>query len=68
MTLHLTVTGMTCDGCVQSVTRVLGRVPGVRQVRVDLASGRAELEGEPAPEALLTALRRAGYGGEIASG
>ena len=33
------VSGMTCGHCAQAVTRELDRLPGVREVRVDLASG-----------------------------
>lgn len=61
----LAVTGMTCDGCVNAVTRVLSRVPGADQVRVDLESGRAEIAGSAAPDALLAAVRKAGYGAEL---
>ncbi|HUY83616.1 MAG TPA: heavy metal-associated domain-containing protein, partial [Steroidobacteraceae bacterium] len=41
----LTITGMACDGCAGTVTRVLSRVPGVRRAEVDLASGRATVTG-----------------------
>jgi len=34
-----TVTGMTCSHCVQAVTGELSSLPGVEDVRVDLASG-----------------------------
>ena len=57
---------MTCDGCVNAVTRVLSRVPGARAVQVDLGAGRAVVEGEAAPDALLAAVRKAGYGAELA--
>ena len=63
--LCLAVTGMTCDGCVRSVSRVLSRVPGAGAVHVDLAAGRAEVDGTAAPEALLAAVRKAGYGAEL---
>ena len=31
-TVTLTVTGMTCGGCENAVTRALGRLPGVERV------------------------------------
>ncbi len=31
-TTRISVTGMTCGGCEQAVTRALGRVPGVTAV------------------------------------
>lgn len=34
-----TVTGMTCEHCVASVTEEVGEVDGVREVTVDLGSG-----------------------------
>ena len=37
----LNVTGMTCQGCVASVTRVLKAVPGVSDVVVTLQPGTA---------------------------
>lgn len=35
------VKGMTCQGCVQAVTRAVGRI--APPLRVDLASGRVDL-------------------------
>ena len=64
---RLVVSGMTCQGCVNAVTRVLSRVPGAGAVQVDLAAGRAVVAGEAAPDALLAAVRKAGYGVELAA-
>jgi copper chaperone CopZ len=61
---RLTITGMTCQGCVNAVTRVLSRVPGAADVRVDLAAGRAEIGGTATADALVAAVRKAGYGAE----
>lgn len=41
-TLH--IDGMTCQGCVKSVTRALQAVNGVSNVQVDLASGKADVD------------------------
>ena len=41
-----TVVGMTCEHCVRAVTAELSRLPGVRTVAVDLASGRVEVATE----------------------
>jgi copper chaperone CopZ len=35
-----TVVGMTCEHCVSAVTAELIRLPGVRDVEVELATGR----------------------------
>ncbi len=64
-TQRLSVTGMTCAGCVGAVTRVLSRVPGAVKVEVTLGTGRADVAGTANPEALLTAVRQAGYGAEL---
>jgi copper chaperone len=34
-----TVTGMSCEHCVRSVTEEVSKLPGVRSVGVDLGSG-----------------------------
>jgi len=39
----LNVSGMTCQGCVVSVTRVLKAVPGVCDVLVSLQPGTAKV-------------------------
>ncbi len=66
MTTELKITGMTCQHCVGAVTRALQAVPGVNGVRVDLAEGRAWVEGDPAPEALIRAVVNEGYQAETA--
>lgn len=58
----LAVTGMTCGGCASTVQRVLTRVPGVVQARVDHQSGRAVVEGDAPPAALVAAVQAAGFG------
>lgn len=40
-TTTIRIGGMSCQGCVTSVTRVLGAIPGVRDVRVSLERGEA---------------------------
>jgi copper chaperone len=63
----LTVTGMTCGGCARSVERALSRVKGAERVVVDLATGRAEIDGTAATEALVAAVEAAGYGVEASA-
>jgi sulfite exporter TauE/SafE/copper chaperone CopZ/plastocyanin len=62
-TLELPVTGMTCRACETKVSRSLGKVPGVTQVRVSARRGVARvLVAEPVSRsALRAAVRRAGY-------
>ncbi len=63
-TATLKVKGMTCQGCVASVTRVLKAVPGVRDVQVTLEPGTAIVSYDAAQAsvpALKAAIEDAGY-------
>lgn len=63
--ITLTVTGMTCGGCVASVQRVLAAVPGVQNVVVTLEPGQARVVFDPARTdraALEKAVVAAGFG------
>jgi copper chaperone CopZ len=57
------VTGMTCAHCVRAVTEELSALPGVYEVRVDLASGTATVtSADPLPvESVRAAVDEAGY-------
>ena len=60
----LNVQGMTCGGCVASVTRVLKAVPGVSEVAVTLQPGIANVTFDPArtqAPALRAVIEDAGY-------
>ncbi|WP_437598510.1 CopZ family metallochaperone [Sorangium sp. So ce590] len=59
---RLAIEGMTCGHCVQAVSKALAKVPGVTRVsEVSLERGEAVVEGSAAAEALLAAVREAGY-------
>ena len=63
-TITLKVDGMTCGGCVASVTRVLKATPGVSDAVVELAAKRATVTFDPARTsvpALKSAIDDAGY-------
>ncbi|MCU0933062.1 MAG: heavy-metal-associated domain-containing protein [Thiobacillaceae bacterium] len=63
-TTTLTVTGMSCMGCVNSVKNLVSALPGVIAVDVDLASGRVEVRHDPDridSSALRTAIEAGGY-------
>lgn len=59
----LKISGMTCDGCVKSVTRVLERVDGVEGVAVSLEEETASVNVGEGVEvgALVDAVERAGF-------
>jgi copper chaperone len=58
---ELKIDGMTCGHCVAAVKKALEDVPGVTGAQVELATGRARVEGEPALDALLAAVQDEGY-------
>ena len=60
----LTISGMTCGGCVNSVTRVLQSSPGVQQASVTLIPSRAVVnydESVTSIEKLSQAVADAGF-------
>lgn len=61
MTSTYTVTGMTCEHCVRSVTEEVSEVPGVTAVEVDLADGRVTVQGDADDAAVRAAVAEAGY-------
>jgi copper chaperone len=64
-TTTLDVKGMSCQGCVASVARVLKAVPGVSDANVVLKPGTATVTYDPAQTsapALRAAIEHAGYG------
>ncbi len=60
---RLPIGGMTCASCVRRVETALGKVPGVRQVAVNLATEEATLQADSAAvlPAAAEAVRAAGY-------
>jgi copper chaperone len=60
----LSITGMTCGGCVNSVTKVLQSTPGVHQASVSLIPSQAVVSYDAAvatPEQLAKAIEDAGF-------
>jgi copper chaperone len=62
-TSEYTVTGMTCEHCVASVTEEVQEITGVTDVHVDLASGGLRISSEqPVSDAdVRYAVAEAGY-------
>ena len=56
--IHLSVSGMSCAGCVASVEKALLAVPGVIDGKVNFAEHTAQVTGEVRTEALVAAVRR----------
>ena len=57
----LDVKGMTCQGCVNSVTRIIKRADPAADVRIDLATGKVEASTSCTPDALAAAVTGGGY-------
>jgi copper chaperone len=67
MSIELNVTGMTCGHCKAAVETALKNVEGVNLVQVDLASGKANVEGAHVnTDALIAAVIEEGYSAQLA--
>jgi len=62
--LTLKIAGMSCGGCVRSVSGVLSALPGVERAEVSLERGEANVRFDAAqvtPQQLLAAIDDAGF-------
>lgn len=66
MTTELKINGMSCGHCVKSVESALKQVPGVQSVQVDLAGGKATVQGDADQGALVSAVKEEGYSASVA--
>ncbi len=64
--IDLHITGMSCASCVGRVEKALNAVEGVTEANVNLATETAQIKGEANAEALINAVRNAGYEAEPA--
>ena len=60
-TIHLSVAGMSCAGCVAAVEKVLLSVPGVESASVNFAEHTAMVSGDVTADRLVDAVVSAGY-------
>ncbi|ELZ19230.1 CopZ family metallochaperone [Natrinema limicola] len=61
MSQTITVEGMSCEHCEQSVEDALEDVQGVQSVDVDRDAAQATVEGDAATQDLVNAVDEAGY-------
>ena len=59
--IRLEIRGMTCNHCVAAVKKELAAVAGVEDAQVTLEPGSAMVTGNAPVEALIAAIRQAGY-------
>lgn len=56
------IDGMSCGGCVNSLTRVLKAVPGIEPLKIEVGRAALRLDSEKVTtEAVKTAVERAGF-------
>ena len=59
------VTGMSCAACSARVEKAVKQVPGVTFCAVNLLTGDMGVEGTAAPEEIVAAVEKAGYGASV---
>jgi copper chaperone CopZ len=67
-TIEIRTSGTHCPSCAMLVEMAVGDVPGVQEVAASHPDSLATVTYDPAttgPEAILTAIREAGYGAEV---
>lgn len=61
MTKEYTIKGMNCSHCQATVAKSISSVEGVKQVSVNLSTGKATVEGEQNDDDVIAAVRNAGF-------
>ncbi len=59
------VTGMSCASCQARVEKAVGRVAGVTSCAVSLLTNSMGVEGSASPDAVIAAVKAAGYGAKL---
>ena len=59
---RLSISGMTCAGCVNAVQKALSKTPGVQHAQVNFASETAQVSGQASIADLIAAVENVGYG------
>jgi copper chaperone len=55
------IDGMSCGGCVNSLTRVLKAVPGIEPLKIEVGKAHLRLDDQVAADAVKAAVERAGF-------
>jgi len=56
-----TISGMSCGGCVNSLTRVLKSVPGIEPLKVEVGKAQLRLDDQVTSQNVKDAVARAGF-------
>ena len=55
------ISGMSCGGCVNSLTRVLKSVPGVEPIKIEVGKAQLRLDERVTSRTVKDAVERAGF-------
>ena len=55
------IAGMSCGGCVNSLTRVLKSVPGIEPIKIEVGKAELRLTDPATSQAVKDAVSRAGF-------
>ena len=55
------ISGMSCGGCVNSLTRVLKTVPGIEPIRIEVGKAHLRLDERVTSQTVKEAVARAGF-------
>jgi len=56
-----TISGMSCGGCVNSLTRVLKTVPGIEPLKIEVGKAQLRLDERATSQVVRDAVERAGF-------
>ena len=56
-----TISGMSCGGCVNSLTRVLKSVPGIEPLKIEVGRAQLRLDAGVTSQTVKDAVARAGF-------
>ena len=59
--MHVQIKGMHCSSCVNSLTTIINDISGVDNLKINLDSGSAVIEGSPDKETVKSSIESAGY-------
>ena len=55
------INGMSCGGCVNSLTRVLKTVPGIEPIKIEVGKASLRLDDTVSTNTVKAAVERAGF-------
>lgn len=56
-----TISGMSCGGCVNGLTRVLKSVPGIEPIKIEVGKAQLRLDDRVTSQGVKDAVARAGF-------